>query len=85
MECPHRYVRETCVPRDGWDGPGPRGPHPADRVWFAGDTRFGGMVAEPGGLPFRYVVRSTLGKRRGIGVEDELARRTGLMPRSRRR
>ncbi|MEU3854900.1 hypothetical protein [Streptomyces sp. NPDC029554] len=73
------------VPADGWDGPGPRGPRPADRVWFAGDTRFGGMVAEPGGMPFRYVVRSTPGKRRGIGAEDELARRTGLMPRSRRR
>ncbi|MGC5040348.1 hypothetical protein ACPXCS_26040 [Streptomyces sp. DT190] len=73
------------VPADGWDGPRPGGPRPADRVWFAGDTRFGGMVAEPGGLPFRYVVRSTPGKRRGIGAEDELARRTGLMPRSRRR
>jgi hypothetical protein len=42
------------------------------------------MVAEPGGLPFRYVLRSTPGKRRGTGPEDELARRTGLMPRNRR-
>ncbi|MFJ7336353.1 hypothetical protein ACIQUU_24310 [Streptomyces sp. NPDC101116] len=73
------------VPADGWDGPRLRGPHTADRVWFAGDTRFGGMVAEPGGLPFRYVVRSTPGKRRAIGSEDELARRAGLMPRNRRR
>ncbi|WP_369197842.1 hypothetical protein [Streptomyces djakartensis] len=73
------------VPADGWDGPRPRGHRPADRVWFAGDTRFGGMVAEPGGLPFRYVVRSTPGKRRGTGAEDELARRAGLMPRNRPR
>ncbi|MFI2632975.1 hypothetical protein ACH5A2_21690 [Streptomyces collinus] len=72
------------VPADGWDGPRPRGPRPADRVWFAGDTRFGGMIAEPGGLPFRYVVRSTPGKRRGTGPEDELACRAGLMPRNRR-
>ncbi|MEU3889177.1 hypothetical protein [Streptomyces sp. NPDC029041] len=73
------------VPADGWDGPPPPGPRPADRVWFAGDTRFGGMVAEPGGLPFRYVVRSVPGKRRGTGPEDDLARRAGLMPRDRRR
>ncbi|MEG8279852.1 hypothetical protein [Streptomyces sp. AHA2] len=73
------------VPGDGWDGPRPQGHRPADRVWFAGDTRFGGMLAEPGGLPFRYVVRSTPGRRRGTGPEDELARRAGLMPRSRRR
>ncbi|MFD9122548.1 hypothetical protein [Streptomyces bottropensis] len=73
------------VPADGWDGPRPGGPRPADRVWFAGDTRFGGMIAEPGGLPFRYVVRSTPGKRQGTGPEDELARRAGLMPRNRRR
>ncbi|MGW3991155.1 hypothetical protein [Streptomyces sp. NPDC004830] len=73
------------VPGDGWDGPRPRGSGPADRVWFAGDTRFGGMVAEPGGLPFRYVVRATPGRRRGTGAEDELARRAGLMPRNRTR
>ncbi|MFD8155094.1 hypothetical protein ACFV28_30650 [Streptomyces sp. NPDC059720] len=72
------------VPADGWDGPRPQGTRPADRVWFAGDTRFGGMVAEPGGLPFRYVVRATPGKRRGTQAEDELARRAGLMPRNRR-
>jgi hypothetical protein len=73
------------IPADGWDGPRPQGPRPPDRVWFAGDTRFDGMVAEPGGLPFRYVVRSTPGKRRGTGPEDELARRTSLMPHNRRR
>ncbi|MFF9868053.1 hypothetical protein ACF1G0_21965 [Streptomyces sp. NPDC013953] len=73
------------VPSDAWDGPQPRGrQHPGNQVWFAGDTRFGGMVAEPGGLPFRYVVRSVPGKRRGSVAEDELARRAGLMPRNRR-
>jgi hypothetical protein len=72
------------LPSDGWDGPPqPRGQRPVDQVWFAGDTRFGGMVAEPGGLPFRHVVRSTPGKRRGTGAEDELARRAGLLPRGR--
>ncbi|MGA4800423.1 hypothetical protein [Streptomyces lavendulocolor] len=74
------------LPSDGWDGPSqPRGQRPVDQVWFAGDTRFGGMVAEPGGLPFRHVVRSTPGKRRGTGAEDELARRAGLLPRGRSR
>jgi hypothetical protein len=73
------------IPSDGWDGPLPQGQRPGDEVWFAGDTRFGGMVAEPGGLPFRYVVRSVPGKRRGSGTEDDLARRAGLMPRNRRR
>ncbi|GGU38007.1 hypothetical protein [Streptomyces lavendofoliae] len=72
------------VPGDGWDGPPPRGRRRDDQVWFAGDTRFGGMIAEPGGLPFRHVVRSAPGKRRGSGAEDELARRAGLMPRNRR-
>ncbi|WP_336319927.1 hypothetical protein [Streptomyces lavendofoliae] len=72
------------VPGDGWDGPPPRTRHRDDQVWFAGDTRFGGMIAEPGGLPFRYVVRSAPGKRRGSGAEDELARRAGLLPRNRR-
>ncbi|MHC3390979.1 hypothetical protein ACLQ2E_16150 [Streptomyces lavendulocolor] len=72
------------LPSDGWDGPPqPRGQRRVDQVWFAGDTRFGGMVAEPGGLPFRHVVRSTPGKRRGTGAEDELARRAGLLPRGR--
>ncbi|MFD3537126.1 hypothetical protein [Streptomyces sp. NPDC058664] len=69
-------------PSDGWDGPAPRpGQHPPDLMWFAGDTRFGGMLAEPGGTPFRYVVRSKPGRRRGTPQEDEAARRAALVPR----
>jgi hypothetical protein len=73
------------IPADGWDDPRPQGPRTADRVWFAGDTRFGGIVAEPGGQPFRYVARSTPGKRPGTGPEDELAHRASLMPGNRQR
>ncbi|RAY15522.1 hypothetical protein DPM19_06875 [Actinomadura craniellae] len=46
-------------PQEGWEGPfppGSKGPH--DHMWFAGDTRFGGVLAAPGGLPFRYVTRT---------------------------
>ncbi|MFD7630404.1 hypothetical protein ACFV7Q_31015 [Streptomyces sp. NPDC059851] len=69
-------------PGEGWDGPAvPQQGLPRDEVWFAGDTRFGGMLAMPGGLPFRFVTRSTPGGRRGSAEEDEAARRTGLMPR----
>jgi hypothetical protein len=66
-------------PWDGWDGPGPRRPVACEEVWFAGDTRFGGVLAVPGGLPFRYVTRSRPGTRKGTPAEDELARRAGLM------
>ncbi|MEU2395685.1 hypothetical protein [Streptomyces sp. NPDC007369] len=70
-------------PGEGWDGPAvpqQRG-LPQDRVWFAGDTRFGGVLALPGGMPFRFVSRSKPGGRPGSAEEDEAARRTGLMPR----
>lgn len=66
-------------PGDGWDGPRPGGPVAGDEVWFAGDTRFGGVLAVPGGMPFRYVTRGKPGTRRGTPGEDELARRSGLM------
>ncbi|WP_068923708.1 hypothetical protein [Planobispora rosea] len=66
-------------PWDGWDGPGHRGPVAADEMWFAGDTRFGGVLAVPGGMPFRYVTRGRPGTRKGTPLEDELARRSGLM------
>nr|BFE79644.1 hypothetical protein GCM10020093_022450 [Planobispora longispora] len=66
-------------PWDGWDGPGPRGPVAGDEMWFAGDTRFGGVLAVPGGMPFRYVTRGRPGTRKGTALEDELARRSGLM------
>lgn len=69
-------------PEDGWDGPAvPQPADPPKEVWFAGDTRFGGMLALPGGLPFRYVTRSKPGGARGSAEEDALARRAGLMPR----
>ncbi|MGW6979196.1 hypothetical protein ACWGE1_07085 [Streptomyces sp. NPDC054932] len=67
-------------PGDGWDGPQvPQQGQSADVVWFAGDTRFGGMLALPGGLPFRYVSRSRPSRRAGSATEDETARRAGLM------
>ncbi|MFF5208915.1 hypothetical protein [Streptosporangium sp. NPDC000396] len=55
---------------------------PVKEVWFAGDTRFGGMLAAPGGLPFRYVVRAKPGRARGTAQENRVARASGLMPRS---
>jgi hypothetical protein len=58
------------------------GTRPDGEVWFAGDTRFGGMLAMPGGLPFRYVVRARPGGARGTPEEDRAARAAGLMPRS---
>ncbi|MEO3807552.1 hypothetical protein ABGB17_00970 [Sphaerisporangium sp. B11E5] len=79
-------------PGGDWDGPRPgrkaggtgravedlpRGAR--GEVWFAGDTRFGGVLAVPGGLPFRYVTRDKPGTRRGDPEEDELARRAGLL------
>ncbi|MET9604929.1 hypothetical protein ABZZ17_07640 [Streptomyces sp. NPDC006512] len=69
-------------PWDGWDGPRVPRQQAGDQMWFAGDTRFGGMLAAPGGLPFRYVVRTKPGRRGGSAAEDESARRTGLMPRN---
>ncbi|MEU9105684.1 hypothetical protein AB0D54_15145 [Streptomyces xanthophaeus] len=59
------------------------GPTPAvgREVWFAGDTRFGGVLALPGGMPFRYVTRAKPGRRQGSAAEDELARRAGLLRR----
>ncbi|MFD9455097.1 hypothetical protein ACFWBC_18675 [Streptomyces sp. NPDC059985] len=69
-------------PWDGWDGPSVPRQQAHDQMWFAGDPRFGGMLAAPGGLPFRYVVRTTPGRRGGSTVEDEAARRSGLMPRN---
>lgn len=69
-------------PGEGWDGPRvPQPAHQADRVWFAGDTRFGGMLALPGGMPFRYVTRSRPSDRRASATEDELAREAGLLRR----
>ncbi|MFD3700440.1 hypothetical protein ACFWUZ_30675 [Streptomyces sp. NPDC058646] len=66
-------------PGEGWDGPERK---PVDReVWFAGDTRFGGVLAVPGGLPFRYVTREKPGRRQGSAAEDALARRAGLLRR----
>lgn len=66
-------------PEDGWDGPEVPRQHPREQVWFAGDTRFGGVLAAPGGLPFRYVLRAKPGRRAGTAAEDEAARRAGLM------
>ncbi|MGC5015153.1 hypothetical protein ACLQ2R_30695 [Streptosporangium sp. DT93] len=62
--------------------PPDEGRRPDGEVWFAGDTRFGGMLAMPGGLPFRYVVRAKPGGARGTPEEDRAARAAGLMPRS---
>ncbi|MFD3873212.1 hypothetical protein [Streptomyces sp. NPDC058623] len=69
-------------PWNGWDGPAAPRQLTDDQVWFAGDPRFGGMLAVPGGFPFRYVLRAAPGKRRGSGAEDDAARRSGLMPRA---
>jgi hypothetical protein len=66
-------------PGAGWDGPRPGTKAPGGQVWFAGDTRFGGVLAVPGGMPFRYVTRAKPGKRRGSPEEDELAARAGLL------
>ncbi|MFD3548282.1 hypothetical protein ACFWUW_22225 [Streptomyces sp. NPDC058655] len=63
------------LPWDGWEGPKAPQRHVLDEVWFAGDTRFGGMLAVPGGLPFRYVRRSAPGLGQGAPAEDEAARR----------
>jgi hypothetical protein len=34
------------------------GPGVGDEVWFAGDINGSGVLAVPGGLPFRYVMRT---------------------------
>jgi hypothetical protein len=49
-----------------------------DSIWFAGDTRYGGILAVPGGFPFRHVTRSKPGKRKGSPEEDALAVRARL-------
>ncbi|MEU6058292.1 hypothetical protein [Streptomyces sp. NPDC047097] len=69
-------------PEQGWEGPHQGVPdEERDRVWFAGDTRFGGILAAPGGLPFRYVTRTRPHLRRGSTAADAAARRAGLLPR----
>ncbi|MEU6214026.1 hypothetical protein ABZ891_29530 [Streptomyces sp. NPDC047023] len=70
-------------PGEGWDGPRvpARREGPGEEVWFAGDTRFGGMLAEPGGMPFRYVTRARPGRGAGSAEQDGAARRAGLVPR----
>ncbi len=54
-------------PEEGRDGAKVTLQHPRDQVWFAGDTCFGGILAAPGGLPFRCVLRSKPGRRPGTG------------------
>ncbi|WP_344825877.1 hypothetical protein [Actinocorallia longicatena] len=49
-----------------------------ESVWFAGDTRFGGVLAVPGGFPSRYVTRAKPGRRKGSHEEDALAARARL-------
>jgi hypothetical protein len=66
-------------PWEGWDGPPAGDPPSEDTVWFAGDTRFGGILAVTGGLPFRYVTREKPGTRPGTAEEDALAVRAGLL------
>ncbi|WP_431902199.1 hypothetical protein [Nonomuraea sp. bgisy101] len=67
-------------PREG--GRPDEGAGAGQEVWFAGDTRFGGMLAAPGGLPFRYVTRTRPGRAKASPEEDRAAATTGLMPRS---
>ncbi|MFD1936051.1 hypothetical protein ACFSKW_31740 [Nonomuraea mangrovi] len=68
--------------RPGEGGRPDEGAGAGQEVWFAGDTRFGGMLAAPGGLPFRYVTRTRPGRAKASPEEDRAAATTGLMPRS---
>ncbi len=49
-----------------------------DRVWFAGDPRYGGMLAAPGGMPSLWVSREKPGRLPADAADDDLARRAGL-------
>ncbi|NUU25527.1 MAG: hypothetical protein HOV68_29085 [Streptomycetaceae bacterium] len=57
--------------------------HPdGDPLWFAGDARFGGVLAAAGGQGWMFlVVRREPGREHGSELADRTARETGLMPR----